>query len=123
LDIDELIENKQNTHEKLHELSMALRARSFGSEPAGAGFLSLGPTFSKEHSELMVDAGSKAVFQANHLAGENDNMRLVSMNSEMKRPAHVFTSKDCRSEHCKLTCLLRVACRLKQLVSKALYYY
>ena len=25
----------------------------------------------------MVDAGSKAVFQANHLSGENDNMRLV----------------------------------------------
>ena len=41
LDIDELIENRQNTHEKLHELSMALRSRSFGSEPAGAGFLSL----------------------------------------------------------------------------------
>ena len=56
---------------------MALRARSFGSEPAGAGFLSLGPSISKEHNELMVDAGSKAVFQANHLAGENDVRGLV----------------------------------------------
>lgn len=77
LDIDELIENRQNTHEKLHELSMALRSRSFGSEPAGAGFLSLQSSLAKEHFELMVDAGSKAVFQANHLSGENDNMRLV----------------------------------------------
>ena len=35
LDIDELIENRQSTHEKLQQLTSTLRARSFGSEAAG----------------------------------------------------------------------------------------
>ena len=41
------------------------------------GFVSLEGSTIKEHNELMVEAGSKAIFQAHHLAGENDNMRLV----------------------------------------------
>lgn len=77
LDIDELIENRESTHQKLSQLTATLRSRSFGSEAAGMGFASLDGSIAKEHNELMVDAGSKAVFQASHLAGENDNMRLV----------------------------------------------
>lgn len=142
LDVDELIANREEMHTRLGSMTRAIQSRNFAGMPAGASFDALLPSIDdSEHQEFLVTDGSKVsrgfassidcvlsnvqgLFQAAHLAGENDLRGIirtfqidtytatgtppqaagVNSNTERVCPPH---SSMCAAAHSDLGCRFR----------------
>lgn len=78
LDVDELISNREDMHSQLGMMTKRLQLQQFAAMPAGGSFASILPEIrDEEHQEFMISDGSKGLFQASHLAGENDLRGII----------------------------------------------